>query len=380
MSGPLQGLKIVEMVGIGPGPFCAMMLADQGAEVIRIHSKGSRGTLPIQGTPNDVLARGRKSMAIDLKKPGAKEAVLHLIGQADALIEGFRPGVMERLGLGPDVCLAANPKLVFGRMTGWGQTGPLAHAAGHDLNYIALSGALQAIGPKDGKPVVPLNLIGDFGGGGLLLAFGMLAALLEARQSGKGQVVDAAMTDGAALLSAMFYGFKASGFWSNKRSSNLLDGAAHFYDTYECADGKYVAIGSIEPQFYALLLEKTGITDPAFQQQMNAKDWPNLKAKLAAVIKEKSRAAWCTIMEGTDICFAPVLDWDEAPQHPHNKARETFVEIGGVVQPAPAPRFSRTKSETPASPVKNDANTMEILTNWGIAAETISKLQESGAI
>ncbi len=380
MSGPLQGLKIVEMVGIGPGPFCAMMLADQGAEVIRIHSKGSRGTLPIQGTPNDVLARGRKSMAIDLKKPGAKETVLHLIGQADALIEGFRPGVMERLGLGPDVCLAANPKLVFGRMTGWGQTGPLAHAAGHDLNYIALSGALQAIGPKDGKPVVPLNLIGDFGGGGLLLAFGMLAALLEARQSGKGQVVDAAMTDGAALLSAMFYGFKASGFWSNKRSSNLLDGAAHFYDTYECADGKYVAIGSIEPQFYALLLEKTGITDPAFQQQMNAKDWPNLKAKLAAVIKEKSRAEWCTIMEGTDICFAPVLDWDEAPQHPHNKARETFVEIGGVVQPAPAPRFSRTKPETPASPVKNDANTMEILTNWGIAAETISKLQESGAI
>ena len=380
MSGPLAGLKIVEMVGIGPGPFCAMMLADQGAEVIRIHSKGSRGTLPIQGTTYDVLARGRKCMAIDLKKPGAREVVLKLIAQADALIEGFRPGVMERLGLGPDICLAANPKLVFGRMTGWGQTGPLAHAAGHDLNYIALSGALQAIGPKDGKPVVPLNLIGDFGGGGLLLAFGMLAALLEARKSGKGQVVDAAMTDGSALLSAMFYGFKASGFWSNSRSSNLLDGAAHFYDTYECADGRFVAIGSIEPQFYALLLEKAQITDPAFQKQMNTRAWPDLKEKLAAIIKGRTREEWCAIMEGTDICFAPVLDWDEAPQHPHNKARETFIEIGGVVQPAPAPRFSRTIADKPSIPAKNDANTSEILHAWGIDAETISILKENGAI
>ena len=368
MPGPLAGLKVVEMAGLGPAPFCGMLLADMGAEVLCIARPGPAAAL--QDGRFDVFARGKQSLAADLRDPTALSAVLDVIAQADALIEGFRPGVMERLGLGPDVCLARNPRLVFGRMTGWGQTGPLAHAAGHDINYIALAGALHAIGPKGEKPAVPLNYIGDFGGGGMLLGFGLVCALLEAKTSGRGQVVDAAMTDGTALLSTMMYGFKAQGQWSNTRGDNLLDGGAHFYDTYTCADGKHIAIGAIEPQFYALLMKLLGITDPAFAAQMNPAAWPDLKQKLAAIFSTRPRDAWCAVLEGTDVCFAPVLDWDEAPQHPHNAARETFIKVDGVVQPAPAPRFSRTVAEVRrASPQAAD-----LLSAWGVSSVSVTAL------
>jgi alpha-methylacyl-CoA racemase len=296
-----------------------------------------------------------------------------VLARADALIEGFRPGTMERLGLGPDVCQAINPRLVYGRMTGWGQTGPLAQAAGHDINYIALSGALHAIGPRDGKPTVPLNYLGDFGGGGMLLAVGVLAALLEAKGSGRGQVVDAAMVDGSALLSAMMYGFKANGWWTSQRGTNMLDGGAHFYDTYRCADGKYVAVGPIEPQFHATLRERCGLVDAAFDAQMDASAWPALKEKLADVFATRTRDAWCALLEGSDACFAPVLDWDEAPRHPHNVARATFVAVDGVTQPAPAPRFSRTRAEVPGSLVGRPPIT-QVLEGWGIDGEIVERL------
>ncbi len=374
--GPLDGIKIIEIAGIGPGPFCAMMLSDLGAEVIRVDRKSAMGG----GTKFDILSRGRKSIALDLKNPEAIEIVLKLVVQADALIEGFRPGVMERLGLGPEVCLERNPKLVFGRMTGWGQEGPLAHAAGHDINYISLSGVLHSIGKQGDPPVPPLNLVGDFGGGGMMLALGITAALLESKQSGKGQVVDAAMTDGSAALMGIIYGLKASGIWTNEKGTNLLDGGAHFYDTYECSDGKYVSIGSIEPQFYALLLEKTGIDDPAFQNQMDKDAWPELKAKLAAVLKTKTRDEWCAIMEGSDVCFAPILDLDEAPEHPHNKARGTFVDIDGVMQPGPAPRFSRTAPDVPSPPPKAGEHTEEVLSAWGFSDAEIAELGETDVI
>ncbi len=380
MAGPLQGLKIVEMVGLGPAPFCAMMFADMGAEVIRIDRKKSGGDTGNQDYRFDITARGRRSLAIDLKQPDAAETVLQLIDRADVLIEGFRPGVMERLGLGPEVCHARNPKLVYGRMTGWGQYGPLAHAAGHDINYIALSGALHAIGRPGEPPVVPLNYIGDFGGGAMLLAFGVQCALTEARRTGKGQVVDAAMTDGVALLSSMMYGFKAAGTWSNQRGENLLDGGAHFYDTYACADGKYVAIGAIEPQFYALLIQLCGIDDPAFDAQTDVQSWPMLKYRLADVFKTKTRAAWCALMEGTDVCFAPVLDWDEAPEHPHNRARETFIRVDDVLQPAPAPRYSHSQPATPTPPAAPGADSEAILRDWGIAAAVIEQLKQRGTI
>jgi len=373
--GPLAGIKVVEIAGIGPGPFCAMMLADMGADVIRVDRKGAQG-----GSKFDILNRGRKSVAIDLKSDEGKEAVLKLIDKADALIEGFRPGVMERLGLGPDVALERNPKLVFGRMTGWGQDGPLAHAAGHDINYIALTGALYAMGRDETPPAPPLNLVGDFGGGGMLLAFGIACALIDAKKSGKGQVVDAAMTDGASILSAMMYGFSASGMWTNDRYSNMLDGGAHFYDSYETSDGKYIALGSIEPQFYALLLEKTGINDPAFKDQMNRNNWPELKKQLAQILKTKTRDEWCEIMEGTDVCFAPILNFNEATEHPHNKARNTFVEIEGVKQPAPAPRFSRTSPSTPNPPAKAGEHTEEALAEWGISSDELAKMKQGGAI
>ncbi len=380
MAGPLKGLRIIEMVGLGPGPFCAMMLSDMGAEVIRIDQKrgSAKSVLPGQGTRCDVLARGRRSLAVDLKQPGAAALVLRLVARADALIEGYRPGVMERLGLGPDVCLERKPALVYGRMTGWGQTGPLASAAGHDLNYIALSGALHAMGRPGTPPPPPLNLVGDFGGGAMMLAFGVVCALLEARSSGRGQVVDAAMTDGAALLTAMIYGFKAAGAWSNRRGANLLDGGAHFYDSYACADGKYLAIGPIEPQFYALLLEVCGITDPDFSAQMDAARWPELKAKLAAVFRTRSRDQWCALMAGTDVCFAPVLDLDEAPEHPHNRARQTFIDIAGVVQPAPAPRFSRTPPGVPSPPAAAGEHSDAILADWGCSSAEISALRAAG--
>lgn len=380
MTGPLKGMRIVEMAGIGPGPFCAMMLADMGAEVIRIHQKNSSPLLPILNTKYDVLARGRRSMAIDLKMPGAAEGVRQLIDRADALIEGYRPGVMERLGLGPEACLERNPKLVFGRMTGWGQTGKLASAAGHDINYISLSGVLNAIGREGSAPVVPLNLVGDFGGGGLLLAFGIVCAMLEARDSGKGQVVDAAMTDGSALLASSMFGFKAAGIWSNQRGDNLLDGAAHFYDTYECADGKYVSVGAIEPQFYKLLLQKLGIDDPAFSAQMDPTAWPALKQRLATVFKTRPRAEWASVFDGTDACCTPILDWDEAVQHEHNRDRNTYVEIEGVTQPAPAPRFSRTIPKVSRPPSRANEHTEAILSEWGVDQALVATLREQGAI
>ena len=373
--GPLAGVKVVEIAGIGPGPFCAMMLADMGAEVIRVDRKGARG-----GGKFDILQRGRKSIAVDLKKPEGVETVLKLIEKADALIEGFRPGVMERLGLGPDVALQRNPKLIFGRMTGWGQDGPMAHAAGHDLNYIALTGMLHSMGRADQPPTPPLNLVGDFGGGGMMLAFGVVCAILEAKNSGKGQVVDAAMTDGASVLGAMMFGFHASGMWTNDRYANMLDGGAHFYDCYECSDGKFVSIGSIEPQFYALLLEKTGINDPEFEHQHDKSKWPALKEKVATVLKTKTRDEWSEIMEGTDVCFAPVLNLEEAVKHPHNVARKTFVEIEGVPQPAPAPRFSRTEATIQRPPAQAGQHTDEALKEWGLSDADLEDLRSAEAI
>ena len=342
MAGPLTGMKVIEMAGLGPGPFCAMVLADLGADVVRVARPG------VAPDPLDVLARSRTVLNLDLRDPQAVQEVLALVAQADVLIEGFRPGVMERLGLGPDVCLARQPRLVYGRMTGWGQHGPLSHAAGHDINYIAISGALHAIGRDGEAPVPPLNYVGDFGGGAMLLAVGILAALHETQRSGQGQVIDAAMTDGAALLSSMMYGFKAAGQWSNHRGDNMLDGGAFFYDTYVCADGRHVAVGAIEPQFYALLREKCGIADdPVFDAQMDRQAWPVLKLRLAEVLRTRTRDEWCALLEGTDACFAPVLDWDEAPEHPHNRARQTFTHLQGVLQPAPAPRFDRTPADAP---------------------------------
>ena len=373
-QGPLTGLKIIEFAGIGPGPFCGMLLSDLGADVVRIDRKGTG-----RGSPADVTARGRRSIGLDLKNPQSVETCLKLMESADAVFEGFRPGVMERLGLGPDVVLKRNPKIVYGRMTGWGQTGPYANAAGHDMNYIAITGALHAIGTKD-KPIPPLNLVGDFGGGALYLAFGLMAGIISARETGKGQVIDAAMSDGAASLMAMFYGFKTSGMWTADRRANMLDGGAHFYDTYQCSDGKWISIGSIEPQFYALLLEKTGITDPAFAAQMNRAEWDNLRAKLADVIGKKTQDEWSAIMGGTDVCFAPILDLDEAPKHPHNVARQTFVEVAGVIQPAPAPRFSVTPGAIQGPPPAIGAHDTEALTDWGFSAAEIDALKAAGAL
>lgn len=374
-QGPLASLKIIEFAGIGPGPFAGMLLSDLGADVIRIDRKGGgRG-----GAPSDITSRGRRSVALDLKNPAAVETCLKLMESADVVFEGFRPGVMERLGLGPDVVLKRNPKIVYGRMTGWGQTGPYAQAAGHDMNYIAITGALHAIGTKD-KPVPPLNLVGDFGGGALYLAFGILAAVINARQTGEGQVVDCAMSDGAASLMSMFYGFKAAGIWKEERRANMLDGGAHFYDTYQCSDGKWVSIGSIEPQFYALLMEKTGIKDPEFARQMDRDAWPALREKLAAVIATKTRDEWTALMGATDVCFAPVLDLDEAPKHEHNAARKTFVELAGVTQPAPAPRFSATPGAIQGPPPRIGQHDREALSDWGFSASDIDSLAKAGAL
>ncbi len=374
--GPLHGVKIVEFAGIGPGPFSCMLLSDMGAEVIRIDRKGGAG----RGSKYDITSRGRRSVALDLKKKESVETVLKLIEKADAIIEGFRPGVMERLGLGPDIALKRNPKLVYGRMTGWGQFGPLAQAAGHDINYIALTGALHAIGRKGERPVPPLNLVGDFGGGALYLVVGVLAALFEAQRSGKGQVVDCAMTDGAASLMAMFFGMRASGVWTDTHGDNLLDGGAHFYDTYETSDGNWISIGSIEPQFYALLLEKTGIKDAEFEAQMDRSKWPSLKDKIAKVIKTKTREQWNALMEGTDVCYAPVLSIPEAGKHPHNVARKTIIEIEGVPQPAPAPRFSRTESKIQGIAPSIGQHTEQALKDWGFSASDLDALKKVEAI
>ena len=383
--GPLTGYKIIEIAGIGPGPFAAMMLSDMGAEVIRVERVQAVRDTQSSNANWDVMQRGRKNVAIDLKHADGVEALLQLVEKADAMIEGFRPGVMERLGVGPDVCLARNKKLVFGRMTGWGQDGPYANAAGHDINYIALAGALAHFGRAGEAPVPPLNMVGDFGGGGMLLAYGVVCALLEAQRSGAGQVVDAAMVDGSAILMSMFWGFKNIGLHDeNARGTNMLDSGAHFYDVYKCSDGKYVSIGSIEPQFYAQLLQLTGLAgDAEFANQQDRTMWPKLKQRLTEVFATKTQAEWCKMMEGTDVCFAPVLTMSEAAKHPHNVARKTFIEIAGTTQPAPAPRFSRTVASLPTAPVGAGANTREVLQSWGIqnVDELITRgvVKESGA-
>ena len=378
--GTLSGYKIVEFAGIGPAPMCAMLLADMGAEVLRIDRAEDAALGITLEAKYSLLSRGRKSVAIDLKRPEGVPAAMKLVEKADALLEGFRPKVMERLGLGPDECLKRNPRLIYGRMTGWGQEGPLAHAAGHDINYIALSGVLASIGRKGQAPVPPLNLVGDFGGGGLYLALGVVAGLLEAQKSGKGQVVDAAMVDGAASLLTAIYGMHASGMWSDKRGDNILDTGAHFYDVYETKDGEFVSIGSIEAKFYAELLKLSGLEGQEMPRQMDRKAWPDLKEKFAALFKTKTRAEWCKIMEGSDICFAPVLSMAEAPSHPHNQLRGTFVEVEGVVQPGPAPRFSRTPSKIQRPPAKPGEHTEEALREWGFSAGELEKLRGAGAI
>lgn len=378
--GPLKGLKVIEMAGLGPVPFCTMVLADMGADIIRI-DRPSGGGLGLDLDPEkDFLNRGRPSVMLDLKKPEAVETLLTLCETADILLEGFRPGVMEKLGLGPDACFERNPKLIYGRMTGWGQDGPLSGAVGHDINYIALSGALSMIGRAGEKPVIPLNLVGDFGGGAMFLAFGVMAALWEAQRSGKGQVVDAAMIDGAGLLTAMMYSLTAQGIWRAARGSNMLDGGAHFYDVYETADGQHISIGAIEPPFYAELLKRAEITDPAFDDQMNRTEWLDLKARLAVIFKTKSRAEWCALMEGTNACFAPVLSLKEAPDHPHHVARGTFYrDSNGEMQPAAAPRFSRTATEPVPPPRKPGADTRQALALWGISDDRIESLLKLGA-
>lgn len=378
--GPLTGVKIVEFGGIGPPPMCAMLLADMGADILRIdRTKPSGLGLPVP--PRfAIMDRGRRSVAIDLKNPKGIEAARRLLDQADALIEGFRPGVMERLGLGPDVCLARNPRLVYGRVTGWGQEGPLAHAAGHDINYIALTGAAHAIGRRGQPPTPPLNLVGDFGGGALYLALGICAALFEAQRSGKGQVVDAAMVDGAASLMASTYGLYAAGIITDCRGENLVDSGSHFYDVYETADGKYISIAAIEAKFYAELLRRLGLEQENLPDQMDRKHWPEMTERLAKLFRTKTREEWCDVLEGTDVCFAPVLSFDEAPQHPHNQARDTFIEVDGVIQPAPAPRFSRTPSQVQRPPVADGAHTEEGLRDWGFSHQEIAQLREAGAI
>ncbi|MEK7423895.1 MAG: CaiB/BaiF CoA-transferase family protein [Actinomycetota bacterium] len=382
MPGPLAGYRILEIAGIGPGPFAAMMLADMGAEVLRVERvQAVRGPAP--DTPHfDVMLRGRRNIAIDLKQPDGVATLLDLVDRADALVEGFRPGVMERLGVGPDVCLARNPKLVFGRMTGWGQTGPYAQASGHDINYISLAGALAHFGRCGEAPVPPLNMVGDFGGGGMFLAYGVVCALLEAQRSGQGQVVDTAMVDGAAVLMSMFWAFKAAGIHDeSRRGTNLLDTGAPFYDVYRCADGEFISIGSIEPQFYAELLRLSGLQgDPEFSQQMDKNLWPHLKTRLRQLFETKTRAEWCAIMETTDVCFAPVLTMSEAARHPHNVERGTFIEVGGVPQPAPAPRFSRTVPEVGSAPAHPGQHSREVLVDWGLTTERIEALLDAKAV
>ena len=361
--GPLNGYRIVEMAGLGPAPFCAMLLSDMGADVVRIDREGGSNPLDLK---IDVLNRGRRSVALNLKTPEGIATAFALIARADAVIEGYRPGVMERLGLGPEECLAKNPRLVYGRMTGWGQAGPLAHAAGHDINYIALTGVLDAIG-TDESVTPPLNLIGDFGGGALYLAFGVVCALLEARASGEGQVVDAAMVDGAAHLMTMMYGLSQQGKWTDKRQDNLLDGGAHFYGAFECADGKWIAIGSIEPQFYRLLLDTLGIDPDAEGVSQSKEDWQRMREQLRHTFLREPQSHWCELMEGTDICFAPVLSMADAPEHPHNKDRSVFVKDFGITQPGPAPRFSRTPGSIRRPPPQPGEHTAEVLKEWGIS-------------
>jgi crotonobetainyl-CoA:carnitine CoA-transferase CaiB-like acyl-CoA transferase len=378
--GPLAEIRIVELAGIGPGPMCAMLLADLGATVLRIDRKQPSG-LGIERPPRtDVLLRNRKVIALDLKNPQAVEATLQLISRADALIEGFRPGVTERLGLGPEVCLGRNPRLVYGRMTGWGQSGPLAQTAGHDLGYIAVTGVLNAIGRRGAPPTLPLNLIGDYAGGALYLALGLLAGILEARGSGRGQVIDAAIVDGAASLASTFFGMRAAGIWRDERGTNFTDSGSHFYEVYECADGKWLSVAAIEAKFYAELLRLLEIDPAALGRQMDPAAWPRAKEILAAMFKQRSRDEWVRVFDGSDACVAPVLDWDEAAEHPHLRERETLIEIDGIVQPAPAPRFSRTVPATPVPPAPlTPENTQAGLEPW-CGAEEITAWRSAGLI
>jgi alpha-methylacyl-CoA racemase len=378
--GPLKGLKVLEIASIGPGPFAAMMLSDMGAEVLRIDRIVGESEVDLIKADKDILNRGRKSVSIDLKNPEGVKVVLRLVEGSDALIEGFRPGVMERLGLGPEVCLKRNPSLVYGRVTGWGQEGPLARIAGHDINYIALVGALDAIGRADQPPVPPLNLLGDFGAGGMFLAFGVVCALIECATSGRGQVVDAAMVDGVAILMTMIHGLRAIGRWNLERGTNLLDTGAPFYETYECLDGKYVSVGSIEPQFYDLLIKLIGMEGEKLPDQMDRTAWPALKDRMAKVFKSKTREEWRQLMEGTDVCFAPVLSMDEAPEHPHLKDRNTFIKLADITQAAPAPRFSRTAPEVSRPPPHPGQHTDETLSEWDFTKEEIAELREREAI
>jgi alpha-methylacyl-CoA racemase len=379
--GPLAGIKVVEFAGIGPAPMAAMMLAEMGATVLRIDRVVDGGLGIPLATRFELLKRSRHIIQLDLKHPQAVALTLHLIDQADALIEGFRPQVMERLGLGPDICLGRNPRLVFGRVTGWGQEGPLAHAAGHDLNYIALTGALHAIGRAGGPPTPPLNLIGDFGGGALYLVVGVLAAIIEARQSGKGQVVDAAMVDGASSLMTSIYGGKASGRLSGPRGTNVTDSGAYFYEVYECADGRYVSVAAIEAKFHAELLRLLEIDPSTMPPQMDRERWPEVKARLAERFRTRTRDEWCALLEGSDACFAPVLSMDEAPDHPHNRARAAFVELDGVRQPAPAPRFSRTQLAPPTPPeALGAADPRAVLAEWGIDPDAIQAARDAGLL
>jgi len=380
VSGPLEGLRIVELAGLGPAPFAGMMLADAGADIIRI-DRSERATYPPNTEPHvDLMNRGRRSVAVDLKHPDGVGLVLRLVDAADGLMEGFRPGVAERLGFGPDVCLARNPRLVYGRMTGWGQDGPMAQAAGHDIDYIALSGALGAIGREGERPVPPLNLVGDFGGGGMLLAFGLLAAVLGARTTGVGQVVDASMVDGAASLMTMTYTLRGAGIWGDEKGTNLLDTGAHFYEVYETSDGGYLGVGAIEPQFYAELMRLLGLGDEDLSTQMDKSTWRPMKERFAAIFASRTRAEWEAVFAGTDACVAPVLSPGEAPDHPHNRARGTFTEVAGVLQPAPSPRFSVTPGAIRRPPPNPGQYADEALADWGVSADEVAALRASGAI
>jgi alpha-methylacyl-CoA racemase len=377
--GPLEGVKILEIAGIGPGPFAAMMLSDMGAEVLRIDRPGG-GSMRFDTGRFDFLGRGRRTLALDLKSEQGTQMVLDLVEKADGLLEGFRPGVMERLGLGPDVCLARNPELVYGRMTGWGQEGPMSQAAGHDINYIALGGALAHIGRAGQPPTPPLNLVGDFGGGGLLLAYGIVCALLECKRSGKGQVVDAAMVDGTSALMAVFHGAQQAGGWSDAPGTNLLDSGAPFYDVYETKDGRYVSIGSIEPQFYAELIQKLGLEGETLPGQNDREGWPILRERFSQIFLGKTRDEWCEIMEGSDVCFAPVLTLAESRQHPHATARASFRDLDDALHPQPAPRFSRTQAEIQTPEQLSSAKAEEVLGEWGIDAARVQKLRDAGGV
>ena len=379
MTGPLRGVKMVEFAGIGPGPFCAMVLADLGADIVRIDRADKVSGADPARPSLDVLNRGRRSIGLNLKDPEGVATALELVEASDALIEGFRPGVMERLGLGPEVCLERNPRLIYGRMTGWGQDGPLAEVAGHDINYLSLTGALAAIGRAGEPPVPPLNLVADFGGGGMVLALGIAAALVERNTSGAGQVVDAAMVDGVSVMMSIFHGMTAMGVWSEEHGTNMLDSGAHWYDAYETADGRYISIGPVEPQFYTLLLDKLGLDAAEFPHFDKAK-WPELKVRFTEIFKTRTRDEWCDLLEGTDACFAPVLTMSEAPTHPHNVARGTFVTEYGVPQAAPAPRFSRTPGSIDAPPPHAGQHTDEVLGEFGFSTEKIEALRASGAV